>query len=79
METVLPFEEAVITPVFFLLLFTFCPASSSEEEYSEESVTSLVGGGFVRRLLKFNLAERFLKALVLPWAELEHAPFFLNR
>jgi hypothetical protein len=45
LEVALVFEAAVITPVFFFLRLTLCPASSSEEEYAEESASSLVKCG----------------------------------
>lgn len=60
-EVALDFDDAVIAPVFFFLRLILCPDSSSEDEYTEESVSSLAGDGVAGRFLKLDLAERFLK------------------
>ena len=54
-------EDAVITPIFRFLRLILCPASSSEEEYSES--LSEAGGGVAARFRTLDLpfAERFLK------------------
>jgi hypothetical protein len=63
-ETVLVADEAVTAPVFFFLRFILRLESSSEEEYAEESLSLLAGGGVAGRFRKLDLdfTERFLKS-----------------
>lgn len=48
-EVALVLEDAVMTPVFFFLRLTLCPASSSEEEFAEESLSFSAGGAVAGR------------------------------